>query len=143
MDLFEEMDEMFVRLFTRMQGKFLSDFSPTYGYRILFDDGDQLQGIPDDYAPQQGREEPVAEVHHIGDEVVVIANLPGITEDLLRLDLRGDTLVIDAGDADRHVCTSAVLPPVEAASMRHSLRNGVLEVRFAAKEKGRTLGTTC
>ena len=44
--------------------------------------------------------EPVAEVHRIGNEVKVIAELPGITEEALRLDVKGNTLVIDAGDAD-------------------------------------------
>ena len=39
--------------------------------------------------------------------------------------------IIDAGDADRHYHTSALLPPVDAATMQKSLKNGVLEVTCA------------
>ena len=73
-----------------------------------------------------------AEIHRIGNEVKVIADLPGITEEALRLDVKGNTLVIDAGDADHHYHTSVSLPPVDMASMQKTLKNGVLEVTFTS-----------
>jgi HSP20 family protein len=134
MDMFDEMDEIFARLFTRMNREFMNDMAPEYGYRItrLDDRGDPtMPEITDDVAcPSCVPGEPVAEVHGIGNEVKVIADLPGITEELLRLDVRGDTLVIDAGDADHHYHTSVALPPVDPASLLKTLRNGVLEVTF-------------
>jgi HSP20 family protein len=78
----------------------------------------------------RGPGEPVAEVHHNGNEVKVIAYLPGITEESLRLDVRGNTLLIDAGDADHHYRTSAVPPPVDPASLQNTMKNGMLEVTF-------------
>lgn len=78
-------------------------------------------------------QEPVAEGHPTGNEVKVIVELPGVTDESLRLDVQGDRLIIDAGDADRHYHTSELLPPVNAAPYRKSLKNGVLEVTFTIR----------
>jgi HSP20 family protein len=76
--------------------------------------------------------EPVAEVHPVGNEVKVIVDLPGITEEVLRLHVKGTTLVIDAVNADHHYRTSAALPPVDVGSLLKTLKNGVLEVTFTS-----------
>jgi HSP20 family molecular chaperone IbpA len=93
MDLFEEMDEMFARLFFRMDREFIDGTSREYGVRIALRDNGEDPKIPDmaDDAASLScvPGEPVAEVHRIGNEVKVIADLPGITEELLRLDVRG------------------------------------------------------
>jgi HSP20 family protein len=135
MDMFEEMDEMFARLFTRMDREFMNSFPRADGHRIiLWDDGEGLE-IPemrDAAAPVVPvTSEPRVEIHRIGNEVKVIADLPGITEEALRLDVKGTTLIIDAGDADRHYHTSVSLPRVDMATMQKILNNGVLEVSFA------------
>ena len=135
-DIFDEMDEMFARLFLRMDREFMDGSSPGYGYRIMVRDsgeGPEMREMADDAVPSSRvTGEPVAEVHHIGNEVKVIADLPGITEEALRLDVKGNTLVIDAGDADHCYHTSAALPPVDAGSMQKTLKNGVLEVTFTS-----------
>jgi len=64
--------------------------------------------------------------------VKVITDLSGITEEALRLDVKGSTLIIDAGDADHSYRTSAGLPPVDISSMQKTLKNGVLEVTFTS-----------
>ncbi|MCK9630401.1 MAG: hypothetical protein M0R30_02065 [Methanoregula sp.] len=131
MDMFEEMDEMFARLFSRMDREFMDGNPDVYGYRIEFRNGTPVQGMTEaPLSPPRSTHEPVAEVHRIGDETKVITELPGATEEMIRLDVKGDTLVIDAGDAENHYHTTADLPPVETASMQKSLRNGVLEVTF-------------
>jgi HSP20 family molecular chaperone IbpA len=131
------MDEMFERLFSRIDWEFMAGYPEISGYYIMVrDTGEDLatQDMPiDGGVVPPTTEEPVAEVHRIGDDVKVVAGLPGITEQELRLDVKGNTLIIDAGDADHHYHTSAVLPPVDAVSMQHSLRNGVLEVTFTAQ----------
>jgi HSP20 family protein len=136
MDMFEEMNEIFARLFSRMDREFTAGSSRRSGYRIIVkDDGEcpEVQEMPvDTGSVPRMTGEPVAEVHCVGNEVKVIADLPGITEEALRLDVKGNTLIIDAGDADHCYRTSAVLPPVDAASMQHSLKNGVLEVTFVS-----------
>jgi HSP20 family protein len=135
MDLVEEMDAMFNHIFSRMDREFMTGSPQGYGYRITIrDDGDSpaMQEMADDVAPfTRVTGELVAEVHRIGNEVKVIADLPGISEEALRLDVKGNTLVIDAGDADHAYRTSAALPPVDISSMHTTLKNGVLEVTFA------------
>ena len=135
MDMFDEMDEIFARLFYRMDREFMDGTLRECGARITLRDNGEGPKIPEmaDDAASRSRVpgEPVAEVHCIGNKVKVIADLPGITEESLRLDVRGDTLVIDAGDADHHYLTSAALPPVDPASQQKTLKNGVLEVTFA------------
>ena len=134
MDLFDEMDEMFARLFSRMDREFSDSFPQYYRDRIggRYTGGSpDAQDMPDcagAVSPIKG--EPVAEVHCIGNEVKVIADLPGITEEALRLDVKGDALIIDAGDADNHYHTSVTLPPVDKASMQKTLKNGVLDITF-------------
>ncbi len=131
MDMFEEMDEMFARLFTRMDREFTSGNPQVYGYRIVMGN-EEIPGGMQEIPAISSRltHEPVAEVHRIGDETKVVAELPGATDESVRLDVKGDTLVIDAGDAENHYHTTADLPPVDAASMQRSFRNGVLEVTF-------------
>ncbi|RPI39585.1 MAG: hypothetical protein EHM53_05185 [Methanoregulaceae archaeon] len=136
MDLVDEMDEMFARLLTRMDREFMNSVRRD-GYRIIIRDGGECLEIPemrDDAAPVVPiTSEPGAEIHRIGNEVNVIAGLPGITEEAQRLDVKGTTLIIDAGDADHHYHTSVSLPPVEMASIQKTLKNGVLEVSFVSQ----------
>jgi len=131
MDMFDELDEMFARLISRMDQEFTVCSPQVYEYHITLSDaeGPTIQEIADN-AGSMSRVigEPVAEVHRIGNEVKVITDLPGITEETLRLDVKGNTLVIDAGDADHSFRTSATLPPVDIGSLQKTLKNGVLEV---------------
>ena len=131
MDMFEEMDEMFARLFTRMDREFTSGNPQAYGYRIIISNDVTPGGMQDIPVPSlRDAREPFAEVHQIGDETRVITELPGVTDEMIRLDVKGSTLIIDAGDAEHHYHTTADLPPVNLASMQKSFRHGVLEVSF-------------
>jgi HSP20 family molecular chaperone IbpA len=77
-----------------------------------------------------GTIEPRVEVHDGGEEVLVLAELPGIPGDQVRLDLGEGILRIAASDGAREFRGEAALPPVDPASMMAGCRNGVLEVRF-------------
>jgi HSP20 family molecular chaperone IbpA len=83
-------------------------------------------------APENGGSlEPLIEVHEgEGDEVLVLAELPGVSEDQVRLDLEEGALRIAASDGARSFMGRAEIPPVDPDSLRASCRNGVLEVRF-------------
>ncbi len=131
MDMFERMDEMFARLFSRMDREFAAGAPQACGYRIVFRNGGAPPAMEEVPAPlPRAAREHAAEVHRIGDETKVITELPGATDDMIRLDMKGSQLVIDAGDAEHHYHTTADLPPVDAASMQRSFKNGVLEVTF-------------
>ena len=90
-------------------------------------------GFPPGHAPPQengGILEPHVEVHEADGEVLVLAELPGISEEHVRLDLEPGGLRISATDGDRQFVGRAELPAVEHGSPVVSCRNGVLEVRF-------------
>jgi HSP20 family molecular chaperone IbpA len=77
-----------------------------------------------------GTREPRVEVHEGDDEVRVLAELPGISEDQVRLDVEEGALRISASDGARNFVGRASLPPVVPDSLSVSCRHGVLEVRF-------------
>lgn len=131
-DIFDQMDAMMARMFAEMSRGAVTGMPPhAMGYRIIIHGGGMPQNSPDGSTMQaRNPGEPVPEVHQIGDEVKVIVELPGVTDESLKLDMQGDRLIIDAGDADRHYHTSAMLPPVNAAPYQKSLKNGVLEITF-------------
>lgn len=132
MDMFEEMDAMVARLFSRMDREFMAGSPQVLGYHIVISNGDVQESVAE--VPSlllRNSREPVAEVHWIGNETKVITELPGVSGDSVRLEVKGSTLVIDAGDAENHYHTTAEVPGVDATSMSHSFRHGVLEVTFS------------
>jgi HSP20 family molecular chaperone IbpA len=130
MDMFDDMDEIFNRLFPGMDRRFMTDPLQKDGYRVIIRDDEEGEEQEETAFVRPANFEPTADVQRIGDEVKVVADLPGITTESLRLGIRNGKLVIDAGDADYHYSTSVALPPVDTASMQHSMKNGVLEVTF-------------
>lgn len=76
--------------------------------------------------------EPLVDVLDEGKEFVVVAELPGVEEKDIRLEVKGDLLIISASTRDRKYSKEVLLPAtVDASSLRSSYRNGVLEVRLA------------
>lgn len=133
LDMFDEMDEMFARIFARMDREFMDSLTSGPVYRTILPDEYEVRengNLAEQAGSPSPAGEPAVEVHHVGSEVKVIAGLPGISEGELRLGMKGNMLIIDAGDAGNHYRTSAELPPVDRTSMQTSLKNGVLEVTF-------------
>lgn len=75
--------------------------------------------------------EPMVDVFEEADHVLVVAEIPGISDEDLKLELRDDILVITAAKGEKkyrkEVLLSSAFP---ADKMSRSCRNGVLEVRF-------------
>ena len=131
MDMFAEMDELFGRIFSRMEREFTAGFPNAGEYETSFDDEAEPAGTRPGSAPVLSPSfEPLTEVHTIGNEVKVVTELPGAMDDEVRLRVRDNSLIIDAGDGDHHYHTTAALPPVDAASMQRTMKNGILEVTF-------------
>lgn len=130
-DMFDEMDEIFNHLVSRMQQQMYMGEMPVSGYRIVIEGGGRPpadEGMPS--LPSRVTQSPAAEVHRIDDLLMVVAELPGAPPESVRLDLAGQRLTIDAGTPELPYHTAADLPPVDAESMQHSFKNGVLEVTF-------------
>jgi len=74
--------------------------------------------------------EPLIDVFDEGDEIVVAAELPGVTEDALQIEVRGDVLTLSSS-GQRRYAKEVVLPSaVDPASMRRSFKHGLLELRM-------------
>lgn len=78
----------------------------------------------------QETREPYIDVLDEEDEVVVIAELPGVEPEGIKLKVSGGVLSLKAETGDRKYAKEIPLPaPVDETALRHSYRNGVLEVR--------------
>jgi HSP20 family protein len=76
--------------------------------------------------------EPPVDVFDEPTHVLVVAELPGVGEDDIQLELRDDVLAIAAERGSKKYRKEVLLPlAFEAAAMSHSCRNGVLEITLA------------
>ena len=78
--------------------------------------------------------EPLVDVMEEKDHLVVIAELPGVDEKDIHLNVEGSILNISASTGDRTYRKKVALPVVtDPGSMKSSYRNGVLEIRLTRK----------
>jgi len=130
-DMFREMDRLFSGIFESMGDRFPGTEQLASGYPMIV-----RQGVGDP-ALMDSREIPIreisnpgAEVHRMGDEVIVVTEVPGATMDSITLHIRGSVIIIESDGGPELYQTTATLPPVDPGSLQTSLKNGVLEVRF-------------
>jgi HSP20 family protein len=74
--------------------------------------------------------EPLIDVFDEADEIVIAAELPGAKEDAIEIEIRGDVIALSSS-GERRYAKEVLLPsPVDAASLRRSFKNGLLELRL-------------
>ncbi len=79
--------------------------------------------------------EPLVDVLDEGDQLVVIAELPGVEEDDIHLEAKEDILELMAEAKDRKYSKEVLLPyPVDINTMESSYRNGILEIKLMKKK---------
>ncbi|MFX0108581.1 MAG: archaeal heat shock protein Hsp20 [Candidatus Hodarchaeota archaeon] len=75
--------------------------------------------------------EPLVDVIDEGEEVIVVAEVPGVEKDEIKVRVKGSQLIIDVDNPERPYHTELDLPTkVKKEDAKSSLRNGVLEVRL-------------
>ena len=75
--------------------------------------------------------EPITDVFNEKDEVVVMAEMPGVSEDVISVELKGDILEIHAVTKDRKYRKEVLLPAkVKYDTLTKAYKNGILEVRI-------------
>ena len=75
--------------------------------------------------------EPMVDVFDEKDHILVVAELPGVLEESIKLDLKGDILILEAGDEKRKYSKEILLPAkVDFEEREVSFKNGVLEVKM-------------
>lgn len=129
----------------------LKGFSPSgkdirgvYGFRIqtgITGKGARIEPFGNIKATKKGPtvaevREPMVDVFDEKDHVLVIAELPGAREEAIKVDIKEDLLILEAGDGQERTYRKEILLPqaVDAASKTVSYQNGILEIRLAKKK---------
>jgi HSP20 family protein len=75
--------------------------------------------------------EPMVDIFEEEGHVLVVAEMPGIAEESIHIELHDDILTITAEKGDRKYRKEVLLPrPFSGSAMSHTCRNGVLEVKL-------------
>jgi len=75
--------------------------------------------------------EPLVDVFDENDEIVVVAEVPGVQEKDIHVEIEGDVLALSATGPKRKYEKEVLLPAaVDPAARRQSYQNGYLELRF-------------
>ncbi len=75
--------------------------------------------------------EPITDLFDEKEEIIIIAELPGVGEKDIKLDLKGDILEISAQRGERKFHKEVLIPAeVKAETMSSSYKTGILEVRI-------------
>mgnify|MGYP000008091429 CR=1 FL=1 len=75
--------------------------------------------------------EPLVDVIEESDHVLVLAEMPGVADENVTLELNGDILTLHAENGSKKYHKEIVLPrSFESSAMERACRNGILEVKF-------------
>ena len=78
--------------------------------------------------------EPIVDVFDEGGYLMVIAELPGVDESDIHLEIKGDILTLKAEGKDRKYSKEVLLPSeVEGGSMETQYRSGIMEIKLTKK----------
>ncbi|MEI7980474.1 MAG: Hsp20/alpha crystallin family protein [Bacteroidota bacterium] len=75
--------------------------------------------------------EPITDIFDEKNEIVIIAEMDGLEENDLKIDLKGDILEISAASKNRTYRKEMLLPvKVVRQNLKHKFTNGILEIRI-------------
>jgi len=75
--------------------------------------------------------EPMTDVFDEQEEVKIYAEMPGVNEADIKVEVKGDILDIATRSGDRKYHKEVLLPaPVKAETLVKSYKNGILEIRI-------------
>lgn len=149
--MFREIDEMMDRMMEQMKDgtlfdpnmmeEFMRDPQGTnpfvFGFSMrMGPDGKPIMqrfgNAPDDEGTKMTPQlEPLVDVIEENNEIIVVAELPGVDKDRINVRVKGRVLTIDVDDAERPYHKVLELPSaVQKENAKSAIRNGVLEVRL-------------
>ncbi len=73
--------------------------------------------------------EPLVDVFDESSEIVIVAELPGVSESQISVELKDDILTIETDGERRYAKELMLSAPVDPASLRRTYTNGILELR--------------
>ena len=78
--------------------------------------------------------EPMVDVFEESDHVLVVAEMPGVGDADIKLELKDDILILHGEKGDKKYHKEVLLPAsFSPDKMSHTCRNGVLEIRFVKR----------
>ncbi len=112
-----------------MKGVYGFSIKTATGDRPIFETFGNIKKTPEGPTVTEERE-PLTDVFNEKDEVVVIAEIPGVSEEDITVDLKGDILEISAAGKNRKYRKEILLPvQVKNETLSYNYKNGILEVR--------------
>jgi len=98
------------------------------GGKPIIDTFGNLKETPKGPVVEEVRE-PMIDVFDEQDHILIIAELPGVSEDEIKIDVEGDILRLTASNKDRKYAKEVLLPAkVNEEGMKSVYRNGILEI---------------
>lgn len=113
-----------------MKGVFGFSIKTAVGGKPIVEPFGNIKKTPKGPTVEEERE-PITDVFDEKEEVVVMAEMPGISEEGISIDLKGDILAIRAVNRNRKYYKEVLLPSkVRPETLTSSYKNGILEVRI-------------
>ena len=113
-----------------MKGVFGFSIKSAVGGKPVVESFGNIKKTPQGPKIEEERE-PITDVFDEKEEVVVMAEMPGISEEGISIDLKGDILAIKAVNGHRSYYKEVLLPSkVRPETLTSNYKNGILEVRI-------------
>lgn len=116
----------------------LKDLKGVYGFSFKMGSGGEpeVQSFGNVKKSEEGPvvdevREPMTDIFEEENEIQIIAEMPGVDEKDVKLDLQGDVLTIDANHPKRKFHKELLLSAkVKAETISYSITNGILEIKI-------------
>ena len=84
-------------------------------------------------------QEPMVDTFDEGDFILVVAEMPGISEPDIKYEIKGDILIISGGNRDRKYYKELLLPAlIDEKKTSYSNKNGIVEFKLWKTEQPKT-----
>ena len=113
-----------------MKGVFGFSIKTMAGEKTIVEPFGNIKKTPKGPTVEEERE-PITDVFDEKEEVVIMAEMPGVSEEAISVDLKGDILELKAVSRDRKYRKEILLPAkVKPETLTKSYKNGILEIRI-------------
>ena len=113
-----------------MKGVYGFSIKTAMGGKPIFESFGNIKKTPKGPTVEEERE-PITDIFDEKEEVRVYAEMPGVNEQDVKLELKGDILDISAKSGDRKYHKEILLPvKVKSETLASSYKNGILEVKI-------------
>lgn len=87
--------------------------------------------------------EPIVDIFDEKDHILIVAEIPGVSKERIKIDLKGDILILEASDGKKKFTKEILLPSkVDIKTKKLSYKNGILNVKLKKKEIGENFKIT-